>query len=79
MDITTAPHTQEGVPADRSAQAMASPRPRHPAEGHRDLRQPLHQPLGPPGPGRDELGQALGKDPTHAAPVGAEELPDLEL
>jgi hypothetical protein len=51
-------HTQEGVPADRSAQAMAELGPCRPAEGHRDLRQPWHQPLGPPGPGRHELGPA---------------------
>jgi hypothetical protein len=71
--------TQESVPADRSAQALASLRPRRPAEGHRDLRQPLDQPLGPPGPRDDALGQALGEDPARAAPVGAEEFPDLEL
>jgi hypothetical protein len=34
--------------------------------------------VGPPGPGRDELGQALGEDAARAAPVGAEELPDPE-
>jgi hypothetical protein len=39
----------------------------------------LDQSWGPPGPGRDELGQALGEDPARAAPVGAEELPDTEL
>jgi len=71
-------HTQESVSADGSTQALASLRPRRPAEGHRDLRQPLDQPLGPPGPGRDELGQALGEDAARAAPVGAEALPDLE-
>ena len=75
----SAHHTQEGVPADRSGQAVAELRPRRPAEGHRDLRQPLDQPLGPPGPRDDELGQALGEDPARAAPVGAEELPHTEL
>lgn len=37
----SAHHTQEGVPADRSGQAVAELRPRRPAEGHRDLRSPL--------------------------------------
>jgi hypothetical protein len=66
------------VPADPSTQALASLRPRRPAQGHRDLRQPLDQSGGPPGPGSDELGPALGADPARAAPVGAEELPDPE-
>jgi hypothetical protein len=75
----SAHQTQEGIPAAPSTQALASLHPRRPAEGHRDLRQPLDQSLGPPGPGSDELGEALGEDPARAAPVGAEELPDTEL
>ena len=71
-------HTPERVSADGSTQALASLRPRRPAEGHRDLRQPVDQPVGPPGPGRDALGPALGEAAARAAPVGAEELPDLE-
>ena len=71
-------HTPERVSADGSTQALASLRPRRPAEGHRDLRQPLHQPVGPPGPGRDALGPALGAAAARAAPVGAAQLPDLE-
>jgi hypothetical protein len=46
---------------------------------HCDLRQPSDQPWGPPGPGRNKLGQALGEDPARAAPLGAEELSDPEL
>ena len=72
-------HTQEGVSADGSTQALAERRPRRPAEGPRDLGQPVHQPLSPPGPGGDELGQALGEDAACAAPVGAENLPDPAL
>jgi hypothetical protein len=75
----SAQYTQEGVSADRSGQAVAEVRPRRPAEGHRDLRQPLDQPLGPPSPGSNELGQALGEDAARAAPVSAEKLPDPEL
>jgi hypothetical protein len=57
---------------------MAELRPRRPAEGHRDLRQPLDQPVSPPSPGCHELGQALGEDAARAAPVSAEKLPDPE-
>ena len=71
-------HTPTGVPADRFAQAMAERGPRRAAEGHGDRRQPVDPPWGPPGPGSDELGQALGEDPARAVPIGAEELPDTE-
>jgi hypothetical protein len=51
------------MPADRSAQALAELRPRRPAEGHREMRQPVDRRWGPPCPGSDELGQALGAEP----------------
>ena len=74
----TAHHAQEGVPTHPQAPALAQTHTGLAPEGQAERDEALSQPQRAPGPGGRHGRQAFGEDAARAAPVDAEELPNLE-
>ena len=74
-----AEQAQQRIPADGHAELLAQQRARGPTQREGNRPEAVRQPLRPPRPGGQQLGQALGKDAARAAPIGAEKLADAEL
>ena len=70
---------QERVATPGNAQLLTQPGPRCAAEHHSDRDQPVCEPLRPPRPWADKLGQSLGEDVARTAPVATEKLSDAQL
>jgi hypothetical protein len=69
---------QQRVPTDPQAKLLAQPRPCCAAKGYRNMLQSAGKPPGTPGPRRDKLWQAFGKNAAFAVLVGAEKLPHAQ-